>query len=102
MTGKIGMIIDIVGFFCGLYVAYRAGKYIGREDSAKAKTRLIGKLKTYIKNWLMQRTLQQRAREAADRIRCDECSEQHTCTPLMAKACLKGFIRGYVAANTKN
>lgn len=32
MTGKIGMIIDIVGFFCGLYVAYRAGKYIGRED----------------------------------------------------------------------
>lgn len=50
----------------------------------------------------MQRTLQQRAREAADRIRCDECGEQHTCTPLMAKACLKGFIRGYVAANTKN
>lgn len=32
MTGKIGMIIYIVGFFCGLYVAYRAGKYIGRED----------------------------------------------------------------------
>lgn len=27
-----GMIIDIVGFFCGLYVAYRAGKYIGREN----------------------------------------------------------------------
>lgn len=50
----------------------------------------------------MQRTLQQRAREAADRIRCDECGEQSTCTPLMAKACLKGFIRGYVAANTKN
>lgn len=37
----------------------------------------------------MQRTLQQRAREAADRIRCDECGEQSTCTPLMAKACLK-------------
>ena len=49
----------------------------------------------------MQRTLQQRAREAADRIRCDECCEQHTCTPIMAKACLKGFIRGYVAANSK-
>lgn len=49
----------------------------------------------------MQRTLQQRAREAADRIRCDECGEQSTCTPLMAKACLKGFVRGYVAANTK-
>lgn len=49
----------------------------------------------------MQRTLQQRAREAADRIRCDECGEQSTCTPLMAKACLKGFIRGYVAANSK-
>lgn len=46
----------------------------------------------------MQRTLQQRAREAADRIRCDECGEQRTCTPLMAKACLKGFIRGYVEA----
>lgn len=27
-----GMIIYVVGFFCGLYVAYRAGKYIGRED----------------------------------------------------------------------
>lgn len=50
----------------------------------------------------MQWTLQQRAREAADRIRCDECGEQSTCTPLMAKACLKGFIRGYVAANSKN
>lgn len=37
----------------------------------------------------MQRTLQQRAREAADRIRCDECGEQSTCTPLMAKDCLK-------------
>lgn len=46
----------------------------------------------------MQRTPQQRAREAADRIRCDECGEQRTCTPLMAKACLKGFIRGYVEA----
>jgi hypothetical protein len=44
----------------------------------------------------MQWTLQQRAREAADRIRCDECGEQSTCTPL------KGFIRGYVAANSKN
>lgn len=32
MTGKIGMIIEIVGFFCGLYLAYRAGKYIGREE----------------------------------------------------------------------
>lgn len=32
----------------------------------------------------MKRTLQQRAREAADRIRCDECGEQSTCTPLMA------------------
>ena len=29
---KIGMIIDVVGFFCGLYLAYRAGKYIGREE----------------------------------------------------------------------
>ena len=47
------------------------------------------------------KNLQQKAREAADRIRCDECGEQRTCTPLMAKACLKGFIRGYVAANTK-
>lgn len=46
----------------------------------------------------MQRTLQQKAREAADRIRCDECDEQSTCTPLMSKACLKGFIRGYVEA----
>lgn len=49
----------------------------------------------------MQRTLQQRAREAADRIRCDECGVQVLCSPLMAKACLKGFIRGYIAANTK-
>lgn len=32
MTGKISMIIDIVGFFCGLYVAYRAGKYLGFND----------------------------------------------------------------------
>lgn len=32
MTDKIGMIIDVVGFFCGLYLAYRAGKYIGREE----------------------------------------------------------------------
>lgn len=40
----------------------------------------------------MKRTLQQRAREAADRIRCDECGEQSTCTPLMAKACLKGLL----------
>ena len=31
----------------------------------------------------MQRTLQQRAREAADRIRCDECGEQSTCTSLI-------------------
>lgn len=46
----------------------------------------------------MQRTSQQKTREAADRIRCDECGEQRTCTPLMAKACLKGFIRGYVEA----
>lgn len=46
----------------------------------------------------MQRTLQQKARDAADRIRCDECGEQRTCTPLMAKACLNGFIRGYVKA----
>lgn len=46
----------------------------------------------------MQRTLQQKARDAADRIRCDECGEQRTCTSLMAKACLKGFIRGYVEA----
>ena len=29
---KISMIIDVVGFFCGLYLAYRAGKYIGREE----------------------------------------------------------------------
>lgn len=29
---KISMIIDAVGFFCGLYLAYRAGKYIGREE----------------------------------------------------------------------
>lgn len=49
----------------------------------------------------MQRTPQQKTREAADRTRCDECGEQRICTPLMAKACLKGFIRGYVAANTK-
>lgn len=46
----------------------------------------------------MQRTLQQKARDAADRIRCDECGEQRICTPLMAKACLNGFIRGYVEA----
>lgn len=46
----------------------------------------------------MQRTLQQKAREAADRTRCNECGEQRTCTSLMAKACLKGFIRGYVEA----
>lgn len=46
----------------------------------------------------MQRTLQQKAREAADRIRCDECDEQSTCTPLMSKACLEGFICGYVEA----
>lgn len=32
MIGKIGMIIDVVGFFCGLYLSYRAGKYIGREE----------------------------------------------------------------------
>lgn len=44
------------------------------------------------------KNLQQRAREAADRIRCDECGEQRICTPLMAKACLNGFIRGYVEA----
>lgn len=29
---KISMIIDAVGFFCGLYLAYRAGQYIGREE----------------------------------------------------------------------
>lgn len=76
-----------------------------RTDIMRAAARLAETLNTLLnttKKWLMQRTLQQRAREAADRIRCDECGEQSTCTPLMAKACLKGFIRGYVAANSKN
>lgn len=68
--------------------------YEGRSEAYRE----FGHIIEHYKNLLMQRTLQQKAREAADRIRCDECGEQRTCTPLMAKACLKGFIRGYVEA----
>ena len=53
------IISTAVGFVCGVYMAYIAGKKYGFYKGR---------------------------------------GEQRTCTPLMAKACLKGFIRGYVEA----